>query len=92
MEQQITQPESDLAVMETCYEESEVEETYTTEELQMKLQSQKHSYNQKGKLTSVPETTVFGTEELPGKSKSKQVRLWSRLQTSVQQREQPTLW
>ena len=33
MEYQITQPELDLAVMETCCEEPVLEETYTTEEV-----------------------------------------------------------
>ena len=46
VEHQITQPESDLAVMETCYEESKLEETYTTEEVQMRSQAQKQGYNQ----------------------------------------------
>ena len=36
VEHQITQPESDLSVMETCCEESKLEETYTTEEVQMR--------------------------------------------------------
>ena len=38
VEHQITQPESQLAVMETCYEEPTLEETYTTEEVQMRSQ------------------------------------------------------
>ena len=33
VEHQITQPESQLAVMETCYEEPTLEETYMTEEV-----------------------------------------------------------
>ena len=41
VEHQITQPESQLAVMETCYEEPTLEETYTTEEVQMRSQAQK---------------------------------------------------
>ena len=45
VEHQITQSESDLAVMETCYEESTVEETYMTEEVQTRLQAQKQGYN-----------------------------------------------
>ena len=36
-----TQPESDLSVMETCYEEPVIEETYTTEEVQMRSQAHK---------------------------------------------------
>ena len=34
VEYQITQPESQLTVMETCYEETALEETYITEEVQ----------------------------------------------------------
>ena len=41
VEHQITQSESQLAVMETCYEEPTLEEAYTTEEVQMKSQAQK---------------------------------------------------
>ena len=41
VEHQITQPESQLGVMETCYEEPTLEETYTTEEVQMRSQAQK---------------------------------------------------
>ena len=41
MEHQITQPESELTVMETCYEEAALEETYTTEEVQTRSQAQK---------------------------------------------------
>ena len=41
VEHQITQPESQLTVMETCYEEATLEETYMTEEVQMRSQSQK---------------------------------------------------
>ena len=46
VEHQITQPELDLAVMETCYEEPEIEETYTTEEVQTISQAQKQGQNQ----------------------------------------------
>ena len=48
VEHQITQPELDLAVMENCYEEPELEETYTTEEVQTRSQTQKQGYNQQG--------------------------------------------
>ena len=45
VEQQITQPKLDLAVLETCYED---EETYTTEEIQTRSQAQKQGQNQQG--------------------------------------------
>ena len=34
VEHQITQPEQQLTIMETCYEETPMEETCTTEEVQ----------------------------------------------------------
>ena len=80
MEYQITQPELDLTVMETCYEEPVIEETYTTEKSTSSTTRSKSSR----KSTSVPEATVLRTEELP--RESKQIRLWIRLQASVQQR------
>ena len=48
VEHQITQPELDLAVMETCYEEPVIEETYTTEEVQIRSQAYKQGQNQQG--------------------------------------------
>ena len=40
VEHQITQPEPQVTIMETCYEELPVEETHTTEEVQMRSQAQ----------------------------------------------------
>ena len=40
--------ELDLAVLETCYEEHAIEETYTTEEVQMISQAQKQGQNHQG--------------------------------------------
>ena len=48
VEHQITQPESELTVMETCYEEPTLEETYTTEEVQMRSQAQKQGQHHQG--------------------------------------------
>ena len=45
VEHQITQAESYLGVMETCYKESTIEETHTTK-VQMRSQTQKQGYNQ----------------------------------------------
>ena len=39
VEHQITQPESQLAVMETCYEEPALGETYMTGKVQMRSQA-----------------------------------------------------
>ena len=46
VEHQITQPESQLTVMETCYEEPTLEGTYMTEEVQMRSQAQKQGQQQ----------------------------------------------
>ena len=67
VEHQITQPESELTVMETCYEEPTLEETYATEEVQMRSWAQKQGQHHQGKSISVPEASVFRTENLPGK-------------------------
>ena len=65
-EHQITQPESDLAVMETCYEESELEETYTTEEVQMRSQAQKQGYNQQGSQPQFQKQQYSGQKNCQG--------------------------
>ena len=92
VEHKITQPESQLAVMETCYEEPTLEETYMTEEVHTRSQAQKQSQQHQWKSASVLEASVCGTEELLGKSKLQQVRFWIRLQVSIQYMEQPRLW
>ena len=46
VEHQITQPEQQLTIMETCCEEPPMEETYTTEEVQMTSQPQKQGQQQ----------------------------------------------
>ena len=48
VEHQITQPESQLAVMESCYEKPTLEETYTTEEVQMRSKAQKQGQQHQG--------------------------------------------
>ena len=40
VEHQITQPEPQVTIMESCYEELPIEETHTTEEVQMRSQAQ----------------------------------------------------
>ena len=65
VEHQITQPESELTVMETCYEKAKLEETYTTEEVQTGSKTRSTTSR---KSISVPEESAFRTEELPGKS------------------------
>ena len=46
VEHQITQPKPLITVMETCYEEPFTEETYTTEEVQTRLQAQNQGQQQ----------------------------------------------
>ena len=46
VEHQITQPEQQLIIMETCCEEPPMEETYTTEEVQTRSQAQKQGQQQ----------------------------------------------
>ena len=86
VEHQITQPEQQLTIMETCYEEPPMEETYTTEEVWMRSQAQKQGQQQhQGKLFTVPEESKLRAEEFPRKSKLQQNKLWIRLQVSIQQ-------
>ena len=70
VEHQITQPESDLVVMETCYKESTVEETNMTRSPD-EITGSKTRVQSPRRSTSVLEAPVFGTEELPGNSESK---------------------
>ena len=84
VEHQITQPESQLAVMETCYEEPTLEETYMTEEVQMRSQTQKQGQQHQGSQSQFQKHQYAGQEELPGKSKLQQVRLWIRIQVTAQ--------
>ena len=46
VEHQITQPEPQITIMETWYEEPFAEETYTTEEVQTRLQAQNQGQQQ----------------------------------------------
>ena len=80
VEHQITQPEPQITIMETCYEEPPVEETYTTEEVQMRLQAQNQGQQQhQGSHSQFLKTSKLRAEELPRKSKLQQVKLWIRL-------------
>ena len=46
MEHQIAQSEPQITIMETCYEKPFAEETYTTEEVQTRLQAQNQGQQQ----------------------------------------------
>ena len=92
VEHQITQPEQQLIVMETCCEEPPMEETYTTEEVWMRSQAQKQGQQQlQGSYSQFPRNQNSG-QKFPRKSKLQQIKLWIRLQVSIQQRKWPKLW
>ena len=70
VEHQITQPEQQLPIMETCYEETPMEETCTTEKVQMRpTSSKKGSTTTSRESFTVPKTSKCRAEELPRKSK-----------------------
>ena len=71
VEHQITQPELDLAVMETCYEEPIIEETYTTEEVQMRSQAQKQGQNQQGSQPQFQKQQYLGQKNFQGNQNKK---------------------
>ena len=66
VEHQITQPESQLAVMETCYEEPTLEETYMTEEVQTRLQSQKQGQQHQGSQPQCQKHQYSGQKNFQG--------------------------
>ena len=66
VEHQITQPEQQLTVMETCYEEPPMEETYTTE-VQMRFQAQKQGQQQHhGSYSQFPRNQNSGQKSFQG--------------------------
>ena len=66
VEHQITQPESQLAVMETCYEEPTLEETYMTEEVQMRSQAQKQGQQHPGSQPQFQKHQYVGQKNFQG--------------------------
>ena len=52
--------------METCYEESVIEETYTTEEVQMRSQAQKTGHNQQGSHPQFQKQQYLGQKNFQG--------------------------
>ena len=66
VEHQITQPESQLAVMETCYEEPTLEETYMTEEVQMRSQAQKQGQQHQGSQSQFQKHQYLGQKNFQG--------------------------
>ena len=54
VEHQITQSESQVIVMETCYDELPIEETHTTEEVQMRSQAQNQGQQQQHQRSYLP--------------------------------------
>ena len=67
VEHQITQPEQQLTIMETCCEEPPMEETYTTEEVQMRSQAQKQGQQQlQGSYSQFPRNQNSGQKSFQG--------------------------
>ena len=66
VEHQITQPESQLAVMETCYEEPTLEETYMAEEVQMRSQAQKQGQQHQGSQSQFQKHQYLGQNRFQG--------------------------
>ena len=66
VEHQITQPESQLAVMETCYEEPALGGTYTTEEVQTRLQAQKQGQQHQGSQPQFQKHQYAGQKNFQG--------------------------
>ena len=66
VEHQITQSESQLAVMETCYEEPTLEEIYTTEEVQMRSQAQKQGQQHQGSQSQFQKHQHLGQMNFQG--------------------------
>ena len=66
LEHQVTQPESQLAVMETCYEETILEETYTTEKVQMRSQVQKQGQQHQGSQPQFQKHQYVGQKNFQG--------------------------
>ena len=89
---QITQPEQQLTIMETCCKEPPMEETYTTEEVQMRSQAQKQGQQQlQGSYSQLLRNQNSG-QKFSRKSKLQQIKLWIRLQVSIQQGKWPKVW
>ena len=63
VEHQITQPESQLAVMETCYEEPILEETYL---VQMRSQAQKQGHQHQGSQPQFQKHQYAGQKNFQG--------------------------
>ena len=66
VEHQIIQPESQLTVMETCYEEPTLEETYMTEKVQMRLQAQKQDQQHQGSQSQFQKHQYVGQKNFQG--------------------------
>ena len=67
VEHQITQSEQKLTIMETCYEEPPMEETYTTEEVQTRSQAQKQGQQQhQGSYSQFPRNQNSGQKSFQG--------------------------
>ena len=93
VEHHITQPEQQLTVMETCYEETPIEETCTTEEVQMRSQAQKQDQQQhQGSHSQFPRHQNAGQKSFQGNQIYNKSKLWIRLQVSIQKGKWSIPW
>ena len=92
VEHQITQPEQQLTIMETCCEEPpNGGDLHNRRSLDRGPQAQKTRLTTTPrKLFTVPKESKLRAEEFPRKSKLQQIKLWIRLlQVSIQQGKWP---
>ena len=66
VEQQITQPESKVSVMENCYEEPTLEKTFITEEVQKRSQAQKQGQKHQGSQPQFQKLQYAGQKNFQG--------------------------
>ena len=66
VEHQITQLESQLAAIETCYEEPTLEEIYMTEEVQMRSQAQKQGQQHQRSQSQFQKQQYLGQKSFQG--------------------------
>ena len=85
VEHQITQPEQQLTTMETCYEGNPNGDLHYRRSPDKVTSSKTGLTTTSRKSFTVPEASKCRAEELPRKSKLQQVKLWIKLQVSIQQ-------
>ena len=86
VEHQITQPEQQLTIMETCWRGTpNGGDLHNRRSLDKVPSSKRRSTTTPRKLFTVPKESKLRAEEFPRKSKLQQNKLMIRLQVSIQQ-------